>query len=1119
MIVLTAEVNTAFGKFGSLTSRHICLIHSLGAVSFTTQTELYVKTYTSVEYEDAFGSTQVAKLCQQHKLEEAFQVVTLLQKHSLFITRDHIYSLLQGCIKKSDLQSCRRVHMLMVDSGFDGTVVLVDHLIRLFTSCKSLGDASRAFNKLDQPTLHTWNALLTAHTKLGEVQRALFLFHTMNQWGIKPDKVTFLCVLKACSNLRDIDNGRLVQKLIMNSEYGSDTMLGNAIVDMYAKCGNLKEAFVVFEKLSNRDIVSWGAMITGYVQNGQALSALKLFEQLLEQGIKPSKVVFLGAVKACSILSADDWGRLIHSELIQTEITTDLVIDNALIDMYTKCGFMQDAQSLFNCLPVQDEVSWGTLIAGFVTQGNPEQGFVYFDQMQQQGLKPNSSNFSCLVKACGLLKDLLQGMQIHHLFLVTKAALDMVVCSSLIDMYLKCEALQEARNVFNTLAFKDLISWGSMILGYCTLGHGSAALELFGQMQRFGMKPDNAILISLVKACGDIDSLDDLMLMHHYVLEIKINPDGSVKGTLTDIYAKSGCMKEAFVIFGGLQNRDPISWCSMIAGFMIQGHETLALDLFQKMQFLGMEPNRVVLLCTLQACGSLGFLYQSRIIHDKIVRSNLELDVAIANTLIDVYSKCGSLETACKVFKTLSTLDAVPWCTMLAGYVMHGQSLKALQLFLKLQDNGMEMNTFVFSSILKACGTLKEVDKGRCFHNEIISGFLETDLVVGNSLILMYSRQGYLEDAYWVLKNLHKRDAVSWAIIIAGHSEYGCGLLAMQDFEEMQDEGVHPSTAALICTLKACGSIGALPQGRIVHNLVVLGELEKDAVVGSTLVELYSRSGSIAEAWQVLGELPHQDAVAWGALIAGCAHQGNTRLAMFYFHIMLGKGIKPDSGVFTGLLAACSQQGSVEEGQYFFRSMLIVFNVSPGLQHYSCIINLFGRAGLFDQAKDIIDIMPVYPDVVIWMSLLTSCRTYTNVTVAKWCFDELLKLEVVDAACYILMSNIYSDANLWQDAKRVRQLIYSLDARKQQGIAWLKVDSVVHEFEVGGQNNPQSEDVCVKLDKLAKLWRIEGYVASINLVWDLFSGDMDEVMRVSSKENSDQMENCSVEIVEMINYS
>lgn len=1041
-------------------------------------------------------------LCKEQRLEEAFQVVMVLQERGFAITRDLIYSLLQGCIKANDLASCRRVHWLMASSGFDGVVVLVDHLIRLFTSCKSLQDANRVFCRLPKPTIHTWNALMTAHIKLGEEQRALGLFYMMEQFSIRPDKFTFLCALKACSNIQGTDEGRLIHKQIMKTNLGEDIMLGNAIIDMYAKCGSLEEAIDVFENLSNPDAVSWGAMITGYVQHGQALPALELFEKVLRQGIKPGKVMFLGTFKACGILSAIVWGRWIHDELIRSDVEVDLVIKNCLIDMYIKCEVMADAQALFQSLQIQDEVSWGTMIAGYVMIGEPHQAFQLFTQMRQQGLKISSNIFSCVVKACGLIQDVVQGMVLHDLIIVTGTVLDTVVYSSLVDMYIKCETLQEARKVFDAMPHRDLVSWGAMIAGYCALGHGLLAFETFAQMQEYRIKPDKAIIVGLVQACCDTGSVNDLMLMQHYILETELDADRVIASIFIDLYAKCGCLKEANLIFGGLQSRDLVSCCSMITGYISHGHSSLALDLYEKMQCKGIEPNRVVLLCTLQACGSLGSLRQSRIMHDQVIKRNFDSDAAIGNTLIDIYCKSGSIETARRVFDALCTINAVHWGTMMSSYVMHGQDFAALQIFQRAQDEGVEVNTFMFSSILKACGTLKEMGKGRLIHNKIITNALEMDAVVGNSLILMYSKQGKLEDASWVLNNLQNRDAVSWATMIAAHAEHGHGLRALHSFAMMQKEGVCPSMATFVCTLKACGSIGALPQGRIIHNLIIIEERENDIVIGSTLVELYSKSGNVEEAWQVLSKLPHQDVVAWGALIAGCAHHGNTRLARCYFHDMLGKGLNPDKGVFTGLLAACSQEGLIEEGHQFFVSMMRDFKMSPGVMHYSCMIDLFGRAGCFEKAKDLLEIMPVFPDMIVWMSLLTSCKIYTNVKLASWCFAQLLKLETVDAACYMLMSNIYADAHLWQDAERVHELRKSLETKKQPGTAWLKVDYGVHEFVVGRQNNPQSDDVCVKIENLWRLTRNEGFVALLNLVLEPFSNEnRDETVGLCRRDN------------------
>ncbi|KAH7444568.1 hypothetical protein KP509_02G083400 [Ceratopteris richardii] len=968
----------------------------------------------------------------------------------------------------------------MVGSGLDGIAVLVDHVIRLFVSNKSLHDANRVFNRLTQPTIHTWNALLTAHIKLGAGQRALLLFYMMDGLGTKPDKITFLCALKACSSSQDLDKGRDIHEQITNSVYRSDPMLRNAIIDMYSKCGDLGKSIEIFQKSSSRDIVSWGAMMTGYVYHGQASSALELFERLLHQETELSKVVFLGALKASAILSCATCGRLIHCELTHNETTRDLVISNSVIDMYIKCGLMADATSCFRSLLVRDEVSWGTMIAGFVAVGDPEKALQYFYEMQGQGLKSGNAIFSSLVKACGLVKDTIEGMQAHHLILASGTTLDMVVCSALIDMYVKCEALQEAWNVFVVLPLPDLISWGSIISGCCTAGCGFAALDLFGRMQESGINPDHMIVTSLVKSCGDIASMVAIMYMQHHITEAEMDTDEIIGSALIDAYAKCGYLTEASMTLNGLQNRDHIAYCSVIAGYVAHGHGALALDLFEKMQDEGFEANRVVLLCTLQACGSTCSLYQSRIIHDKIIRYNLELDSAIANTLIDVYSKCGSLETACKLFETSGVLDDVHWGTMLAGYVMHGKIVQALELLRDIENKGVEVNTFMCSSILKLCCALKDGEQGRCVHDDIIRSSLDTDTVLANSLILMYCRQGYLQDAYRVLLNLPRRDSVSWATIIAANMEHGRAFLAMQDFERMQNEGVNPSMAALICTVKACASIGAIVQGRVIHNLVVLGELEKDAVVGSTLVELYSMSGSPDEAYQLLGKLPHHDAAAWGALISGCTHNGELKLARCYFSDMLKKGVVPDSGVFTCLLSSCSQEGLVEEGHWYFTSMKKLFCVSPNIQHYGCIIELLGRIGDFNQAKDFIDMMPIYPDMIIWMSLLTNCRTYTDIAMAQWCFQQLFRLGAVDAACCILMSDIHSEANLWQDIGKECKVGSCVHVSKQPDVAWLNVGDNVHEFAVGDENDLLQENAYAKLMKLSIVLRSCGFIPLLN---------------------------------------
>lgn len=241
------------------------------------------------------------KLCQDERLEEALSVVETLDEE-VVVSRDTIYRLLQLCIKTKDLTSARRVHMLMVKSGLDSSSFLGDHLIRLFALCGSLLDASQVFCKIPSASTYTWNAIIQAHVRFGEGGRAVELYQQMQQGSVRFDKCTFLCVLKACTSTEDLGQGRLIHQQIISTELESDVLVASALVDMYAKSGCLQEAFNVFNNLSDRDVVCWGAMIGGYAQHGYGIAAFELFEKMQNQSMKPNKVIYLCILKACCII-------------------------------------------------------------------------------------------------------------------------------------------------------------------------------------------------------------------------------------------------------------------------------------------------------------------------------------------------------------------------------------------------------------------------------------------------------------------------------------------------------------------------------------------------------------------------------------------------------------------------------------------------------------------------------------------------------------------------------------------------------------------------------------------------------------------------------------------------
>lgn len=231
-------------------------------------------------------------ISNEKSLNGALQAVERMDQQSIPVSREIVYHLLHKCVRQKDLIATRRVHSLMISNGLDSTAVLCDHLIRLFVSCGSLVEANQVFGKVSRPTVYTWNAIILAHAKLGETKRALEMYHTMLEMGIRADKVTFLCVLKACGDTGSIDQGRLVHGQITSSGLESDINIGNTLVDMYAKCRSVGEAQKVFDELSAHDVVSWSVMIAAYALQSEGISALELYEKMQQVGIEPSKVTF-----------------------------------------------------------------------------------------------------------------------------------------------------------------------------------------------------------------------------------------------------------------------------------------------------------------------------------------------------------------------------------------------------------------------------------------------------------------------------------------------------------------------------------------------------------------------------------------------------------------------------------------------------------------------------------------------------------------------------------------------------------------------------------------------------------------------------------------------------------
>ncbi len=258
---------------------------------------------------------------------------------------------IKACAGLGTLEDRRLVHKHLIQSGCESDVFVGSSLVDMYTKYGSIEDARKVFNKMPSQDVVTWNAMVWGHVKCGQGQKALELFRQMQQEGVQPDSVTFAGVLKACSSVVAIEEGRCVHQQIIQSGLESDVCVGHSLVDMYARCRSMEDAWRVFNKIPSRDVVTWTTMILGHVQCSQGQKALELFRQMQWDGVQPDSVTFVGVLKACASVVAIEEGRCAHEQIIQSGLELDVFVGNSLVHMYAKCGNMEDAWSVFNKLP------------------------------------------------------------------------------------------------------------------------------------------------------------------------------------------------------------------------------------------------------------------------------------------------------------------------------------------------------------------------------------------------------------------------------------------------------------------------------------------------------------------------------------------------------------------------------------------------------------------------------------------------------------------------------------------------------------------------------------------------------------------------------------------------
>eukprot|EP01018_Ginkgo_biloba_P030410 Gb_26158 [translate_table: standard] len=553
-------------------------------------------------------ATDMDSLCRDGRFSEAMAILQQMAQLGIPIDPDTFGALLDACGNMKALTEGKQVHAHMIINGIKPNMFLWFKLISMYSNCGSLVYARLIFEKMPNWHVYSWNLMIKGYVTFGYCEEALALYYQMQRHSILPNNYTFPFVLKACAGLAALTKGKEIHNYTIKRGYESDVFVGSALIDMYAKCGSLEFAHNVFDKMSQRNVVTWNALIAGYIQNGNCEEAVKLFHEMQVGGVK------------------------------------------------------------------QNVVTWNVMIAGHTQNGHANEALKLFRQMQLAGVKPNSVTIASVLPACALVEDLEQGKEIHDYIANCGFESDVFVVSALVDMYAKCGSVEVARQEFDKMSQRNVVSWNAMIAGYAQNEHANEALKLFSQMQLAGIKPNSFTLASVLPACAHLAAMQPGKEIHGYIIRSRLDSDTYSGSALIDMYAKCGCINIARQVFDKISIRDVALWNSMIVAYGVHGHGKDALMLFTEMQLAGMMPDQITFTAILSACSHAGFVKEGWQYFDSMSR-----DYQIAPRMehyacmVDLLGRAGHLDEA-QYFINNMPLEpsADVWGALLGACRIHG---------------------------------------------------------------------------------------------------------------------------------------------------------------------------------------------------------------------------------------------------------------------------------------------------------------------------------------------------------------------------------------------------------------------------------------------------------------
>ncbi|XP_061347230.1 pentatricopeptide repeat-containing protein At4g32430, mitochondrial [Gastrolobium bilobum] len=599
------------------------------------------------------------------------------------------------------------------------------------------------FDHIPHPNAASVNRSMLNHLHSNLPFQALAVFKKQFQLHFLEhvDEVTVALSLKACQG--EFKLGCQIHGFVVSTGFVSRVSVSNSLMKMYCKSGNFERALHVFENLSHPDIVSWNTILSGFEKSVDAL----IFARSMHfSGIVFDPVTYTTALALCWDDHGFFFGWQLHSLVLKCGFGCEVFIGNALITMYSRWGRLDEARRVFDEMPIRDLVSWNAMLSGYAQEGEccGFEAVSLFINMVRKGMLLDHVSLTGAVSACGYMKNLELGRQIHGLTQKLGYGTHVSVCNVLISTYSKCQILRDAKAVFQLMSNRNVVSWTTMI----SIDEEDA-VSLFNAMRIDGVYPNDVTFIGLIHAITIRNLVTEGQMVHGFCIKSCFLSEQNVSNSLITMYAKFESIHESKKIFEELNNRETISWNALISGYAQNGFCKEAFITFLSAT-KEIKPNQYTfgsVLNAIAAAEDISLKHGQRC-HSHLLKLGLSTDPIVAGALLDMYGKRGDISESQRVFNETPERTQFAWTAIISAYACHGDYESVMSLYKEMEREGISPDSITFLSVLAVCCRKGMVDAGhRVFDSMVKKRSIEPAPEHYSIMVDMLGRAGRLNEA------------------------------------------------------------------------------------------------------------------------------------------------------------------------------------------------------------------------------------------------------------------------------------------------------------------------------------------------------------------------------------